>query len=199
MKASFSSFGPTADGRIKPDVAAQGQSVYLAVPGGGYAFSNGTSFSSPLVAGVVAQILQVNPNLGPVEVRDLLRETASQADAPDNRLGWGIVNADAAIQEAERRATAIEDLPERLTLVRPYPNPFRSETRFEVQTREAAGPARLSIYNLLGQRVQVPFDGFLPAGRNRLPFRASGLPAGVYYFVFETENTVETGTVVLVR
>src|SRR5690606_27256550 len=72
-RASFSSVGPTADGRIKPDVSGMGVAVVVAVPSGGYVTGSGTSFSSPMVAGVVAQMLQVNPALSPVEVREILR------------------------------------------------------------------------------------------------------------------------------
>jgi serine protease AprX len=97
-RASFSSVGPSADGRIKPDLAAQGQSVKVAFPGSvsRYTTANGTSFSCPLTAGVVALLLQVNPTASPDDVAGVLRATASQAAAPDNLLGWGIVNAHAA-------------------------------------------------------------------------------------------------------
>jgi len=94
-RASFSSVGPSADGRTKPDLAAQGQSVRVAFPGSvsRYTTANGTSFSCPLTAGVVALLLQVNPGASPDDVAGVLRATASQAGAPDNLLGWGIVDA----------------------------------------------------------------------------------------------------------
>jgi subtilisin family serine protease len=107
-RASFSSVGPTADGRIKPDVAAQGVAVKIARPDGnsGYATANGTSFSCPLTAGVVALLIQANPSASVDEVFQALRSTASQAAAPDNLLGYGIVNALAAL-----RAVAPQRLP----------------------------------------------------------------------------------------
>ena len=94
-RSSFSSIGPSADGRTKPDVAAMGSSVTVASTSNptGYTTSSGTSFSCPLTSGVAALVLSVNPNLTPMQVRDALRETASQASAPDNYLGWGILNA----------------------------------------------------------------------------------------------------------
>jgi subtilisin family serine protease len=97
-RTGFSSVGPSADGRIKPDLAAQGQSVKVALPGtvNRYAFANGTSFSCPLAAGVVALLLQINPNAGVDDVAGVLRATASQAGVPNNLLGWGIINAHAA-------------------------------------------------------------------------------------------------------
>ena len=98
IRASFSSVGPSVDGRIKPDFAAQGQVVKVALPGSvsRYGTANGTSFSCPLTAGVVALLLQVNPGASPDDVAGVLRATASQAGMPDNLLGWGIVNASAA-------------------------------------------------------------------------------------------------------
>jgi serine protease AprX len=101
-RASFSSVGPSADGRVKPDVAAQGQNVYAAGSGysASYQYVDGTSFSCPLTAGVAALVLQAHPSYSVDQVIAVLRSTASQATAPDNRLGWGIVNALAAVQAA---------------------------------------------------------------------------------------------------
>ena len=97
-RAFFSSVGPTADGRIKPDVAAQGVSVKVAsaTSPSQYGLADGTSFSCPLTAGVAALVLQAHPAYTPQQVADALRTTASQAAAPDNLLGYGIVNAAAA-------------------------------------------------------------------------------------------------------
>ncbi|HQY52698.1 MAG TPA: S8 family serine peptidase [Ignavibacteria bacterium] len=97
--ASFTSNGPTSDGRIKPDVVAPGVNVYSAkvkeISGNNstYEFVSGTSFSTPITAGICALILSAHPELTPIQVRDALRNTASQSDNPDNVLGWGNVNA----------------------------------------------------------------------------------------------------------
>lgn len=94
----FSSPGPTADGRTKPDVAALGQSNRVVDPNNDTAYVNasGTSFSCPLVSGVAALVLERVPDLAPLEVIEALRATASHPGAPDNDTGWGIVNAYAA-------------------------------------------------------------------------------------------------------
>jgi subtilisin family serine protease len=199
-KAGFSSFGPTADGRIKPDVAAMGVSVWLVSSDVGYGFSNGTSFSSPMVAGVVAQILQVNPDLTPVEVRALLRETASQAQNPDNALGWGLIDADAAVTLAEAMATGTEAgadaAPPSVTL---FPNPVTGAATFEVRAPLRPAHARLSVFDVLGRRVAVPFDGILAPGLNRLRFDASPLPPGVYFYTLESERARQSGNLVVMR
>ena len=99
--ASFSSHGPTVDGRIKPDVVAMGVSVYTVDPDvkleENYGFVSGTSYSCPLAAGVCALILEGHPELGPMDVRDALRETADRAQAPDTLYGWGLIDAYEAI------------------------------------------------------------------------------------------------------
>jgi subtilisin family serine protease len=97
-RAGFSSVGPSADGRIKPDVAAQGQSVKVAGSRPGeYRFANGTSFSCPLTAGAVALLLQARPELSADEVIAVMRSSARSAATPDNLTGYGIVDAAAAV------------------------------------------------------------------------------------------------------
>lgn len=98
-RTSFSSVGPTSDLRIKPDVAAQGRAVLAAGSFGAssYVRVDGTSFSCPLTAGVVALLLQAHPDYSVDQVLAVMRSTASQAAQPDNLLGWGIVNAAAAV------------------------------------------------------------------------------------------------------
>ncbi len=97
--ASFSSPGPTYDGRIKPDVAAQGvdNHVVSLFDDHGYATADGTSYACPLAAGVAALVLARAPMLTPLQVREALRMTADQAGAPDNDVGWGILDAQAAV------------------------------------------------------------------------------------------------------
>ncbi|GIK23380.1 MAG: S8 family peptidase [Ignavibacterium sp.] len=95
---SFSSVGPTSDGRIKPDLMAMGSNDYIATTyGNGYSYGSGTSYSCPLAAGVCALLLQKNPLLTPMEVLDILKSTASRSTNPDNQYGWGIINALTAI------------------------------------------------------------------------------------------------------
>lgn len=99
MITSFSSNGPTSDGRIKPDVVAPGQTVYLAKMGEGnkYDYANGTSFATPITAGVCALILSAHPELTAMQVREALRNTANNSSTPNNVYGYGLINAYKAI------------------------------------------------------------------------------------------------------
>jgi len=101
--AIFSSNGPASNGTIKPDIVAQGVSDYVAIlpsktgNDNSYDFANGTSFSTPITAGVCALILSVHPELTPMQVRDALRNTATLSNEPNNIMGWGLINAYKAI------------------------------------------------------------------------------------------------------
>jgi len=94
-RVSFSSMGPTADGRIKPDVMAMGINIYVPSSNNthSYSFSAGTSFSCPLAAGVAALVLEANPNWTNFEVMEAIKSTANFAHIPDHYYGWGIINA----------------------------------------------------------------------------------------------------------
>ncbi|GIV59198.1 MAG: hypothetical protein KatS3mg043_0287 [Rhodothermaceae bacterium] len=201
VRAFFSSVGPTADGRIKPDVAALGMEVHLAASDTGYGLSQGTSFSAPMVAGIVALLLQVNPDLDPATVRDILRSTASRAGNPDNTLGWGLVDADAAVALAEALATPVENgrTPPAALRVDTYPSPLTGPAVFEVRSPVTLPDARLHVYDLLGRRVAVPFEGALSPGLNRIPFDPTGLAPGLYLFTLETATLTRHGKLVVVR
>lgn len=97
--AGFSSRGPTYDGRIKPDIVAQGVHVYHADPNDstGYSSGNGTSYAAPLAAGTAALLLSTYPYLTNVQARDILLRTAGNFYTPDNNRGYGLVSATKAI------------------------------------------------------------------------------------------------------
>lgn len=160
--ANFSSFGPTIDERLKPDVSAPGVNVMSSISsftdatvtidettvfnGKSYPFSrlSGTSMSSPATAGVVALMLEANPNLWYNEAKEILIATARE----DNRTGvipstgstqwgWGKVNAYAAVQRAEEKLAGVKVLnTEEIVL---YPNPasdvlsLTSATAYQVE------------------------------------------------------------------
>lgn len=96
--ASFSSRGPTFDGRIKPDVVADGVNVYGAIAStGGYSGANGTSFSAPITAGIAGQLFSAHPFITNVQARHILRVTAGNAESPNNDRGYGLVSASRAV------------------------------------------------------------------------------------------------------
>jgi serine protease AprX len=118
--ASFSSTGPTSDKRIKPDVAAQGQYAAFASPNGGVTFGNGTSLSTPIIAGAVASLWQADSNANNFEIMNAIKQSASQYSHPDSLLGYGIPG----FCLAKTIAAGIQENKIVTSLTKVYPDPF---------------------------------------------------------------------------
>lgn len=155
QRAAFSSVGPTTDGRIKPDVMAYGVNNHTARPGAGgvgYINSNvGTSLACPMVAGVCAMVLSANPELNPLQVKDILRNTATNSSSPNNLMGYGIVNAWSSVQLAFISGT---NEPADFILSQNFPNPFNPSTTFRFSLTRAA-TVSLHLYDLRGRLIET--------------------------------------------
>ncbi len=91
--SAFSSRGPTADGRIKPDLMARGTATIWAAADSTFRAASGTSLATPLAAGAAVLVLQAHPEWGPGAAMNALRSTATLAATPNNDHGWGIVQS----------------------------------------------------------------------------------------------------------
>ena len=91
---SFSSYGPSADGRVKPEVCAVGVQAQLVYPDGSIDHSSGTSFATPLLAGLAASLWSALPSENAMQIRQRIIASASRAANPDpQRYGYGIPDA----------------------------------------------------------------------------------------------------------
>lgn len=95
--STYSSRGPSADGRIKPDACARGEMTVFANLSGGYSSGNGTSFATPIVSAAFAAISQAHPEWSMMRISEALKATASQGGSPDSDYGWGLIDATAAM------------------------------------------------------------------------------------------------------
>jgi subtilisin family serine protease len=195
VPASFSSYGPSADGRVKPDLAACGVSDWMAAAAdSGYTFHNGTSFSCPLVAGLAACLVQARPAWPPGRIIRALRLTASQATAPDDRVGYGVPDGAAAL-----RSSGVAADPRALFLRLTGANPLTlsaPDTRVDFGASPDAGEPRLRVYDVQGRRVVrqlagqrkpvVTGDGLdLTATWDGRADDGRLLPAGLYFITLE--------------
>ena len=146
--ASFSSFGPTADNRVKPDVLAQGQSAYIISHTSGVPItSSGTSFSSPIMAGVVACFWQAFPNLTNLQIMQRIRVSADRYNNPHEQYGYGIPN----FQNAYNSVLHV-DKRYLLNKVSVYPNPL--DNTFTLKTGVLdLNSIEIQIYNVIGKKV----------------------------------------------
>ncbi|MEM6261807.1 MAG: S8 family serine peptidase [Bacteroidota bacterium] len=92
-RSSFSSFGPASDGRVKPDVVALGSRTTVVSPRNYTTSSDGTSFSGPLVAGMVACVRQAHPKRTNMDIVQAIRLSGDQYNTPDGEYGYGIPDA----------------------------------------------------------------------------------------------------------
>jgi serine protease AprX len=198
VRASFSSAGPTADKRIKPDLMAAGVLVPVistSLPTL-YTSNSGTSFSAPILAGLAACIMQARPSWTPSEVIRALRETGDRWLMPDTLYGYGIANGLAAL----RWPASVLSVPPpvglpRITLL--GPNPFRSDgaqtrVRFALN-KDAPGPepGEVRVHDAQGRVVRRLWRGVLPCGDwltvswDGRDDSAGRLSAGIYFIALD--------------
>jgi minor extracellular serine protease Vpr len=188
--STFSSRGPTVDGRTKPDISAPGQNVISAVNsnddnyfnatltvsfgGVDYPFASlsGTSMSGPAVAGIAALMLEANPSISQMQVRDIIRSTArldqrtGLIDPNEGSLswGWGKVNALAALMAVEGvTGIPVEMNPDDVLV---FPNPFRDYV--QIQGLESAG---YRVVDMAGREV---CSGVAEGGEMRIAIPGNG-------------------------
>jgi subtilisin family serine protease len=168
--AAFSSIGPTADGRLKPNLAAQGVYTSLITKAGALNRGHGTSFASPVLAGMAACFWQANPRLTNMEVIRLLQESASQATKPDPYLGYGIPDGWKAYLRA------LEE--EKKTLI--YPNPVRNrEINLRVGSKFYNQKVTVTIFNMVAQKILTQTFATVDEGED-LRMDVSSLDPGLY-------------------
>ncbi|UJP64304.1 S8 family serine peptidase [Mongoliitalea daihaiensis] len=145
IRSGFSSQGPTADGRIKPDLTTLGSDVWLMRPNGQIGRGSGTSFSSPQVAALAAGLWQAKPQLTKDELIHYLRQSASQSENPDNEFGYGIPEF--------RKAFLGEILSVDRELIqrKVYPNPLKGDILFVAFDQHVN--ARVQIFDMQGRKV----------------------------------------------
>lgn len=176
--AGFSSLGPTLDGRIKPDVVAQGAPAAAVDTTGIVNFVNGTSFSGPITAGAVACLWQALPNLTNVQIMQLVRESASSSDQPNDSLGYGIPNFQKALAKGQ-----LLSLPKTLPA-----------EEFELATNPVADyitlifpkdtdAAQCTLYDILGAKIKFQI---LKPFNNKMD--VSDLSKGIYIFTVKTDK-----------
>ena len=169
--SDFSSAGPNVDGSVKPEISAPGSNVVSAISSFttryngsythtitfqdrtyGFAALNGTSMSCPFVSGVVALMLQANPNLTPAEVKEIITSTATQDYdtrlSGETRFGYGKINALEAVKKAlEKNGT--QDFRTDQARYEVFPNP--SSGQLHVSCTSDGGSANAELFDLSGR------------------------------------------------
>jgi serine protease AprX len=170
VRAIFSSVGPTADNRVKPDVVAMGQQVYVLSSSGSLGRSSGTSFSGPIIAGMAACVWQAHPGLSNLEMLELMRQLGNQYNTPNNTTGYGVPHYN-------RRVTGLADEGRAgISITNPVseePLVLRMDASWQGEF------AQVRIYDVSGKLLHTQM---LPAGQatHQLSIRTARLKKGLY-------------------
>lgn len=182
--ATFSSIGPSFDGRIKPDVMAQGQNSVLSNTNGDIVTASGTSFSGPIMAGMIASFWQAYPNLTNQQVVDLVKQSADNFTTPTPQLGYGIPDFQLALNNAALQLNSYE----KQTFV-VYPNPAINEIK--IRFSDTFPKVKLSIFNNLGQSVLEK-----DALSSDETINLENLNSGIYFYKIASANGFQSGKIV---
>ncbi len=182
--ASFSSHGPSYDGRVKPNVSAQGQNTAVVTGSGNITTGNGTSFSSPVVAGAVACLWQANPTLTNTQLKSYIEQSASLYPSWDTLYGYGIPNFAAAHVLIASHAQP-ED-----PFILVYPNPFDDEI-FVIFQSETPQTVSIEIIDNNGRKLAIQENIHLESGYNNISLvKLKGKSKGLYFLRIVSQTQV---------
>ncbi len=147
VKTSFSSIGPTYDGRIKPDVMSFAYAVSLASPGGGYYEGNGTSFAAPSMSGMLACFWQAKPMASESEIRKIIKESANNYSTPNSEYGYGIPDFEKALNMLNLEDCDIFD---EKSLFSIFPNPSDGVVKLNLNCDENV---TVQVFDMMGKLI----------------------------------------------
>ena len=180
-----SSVGPTADGRIKPNVMAQGSGTITVFPNGNTGTSSGTSVATPLVAGLAACLWQANPSATNIQLLEAIQKSADRHTNPDTIYGNGIPNAikaDSILKKIiSHRLSFSQD---KKTSISCYPNPATKE--IVIQLEQFDNKAKVPAF-LLSSIGEILWRGELNT-KSTNKINIEGISQGLYWLSIAAEN-----------
>ena len=196
--AGFSGVGPSADGRIKPDIVSVGVNTQLISFDGTVGIGSGTSFSNPNIAGLIACLWQAYPEFSHLEIIQAVKKSGDQFLSPDNKKGYGIPNMHLAYLDLNNQRE-IKNAKRILTEknIKLYPNPLTTEGKIAYKST-ADGSFSWKMINLNGQMLKsnqltVKKDEYYVIELGNL----ESLPKGKYFLVYQ--NGEEHGTIPIIK
>lgn len=181
--ASFSSIGPSFDGRVKPDVMAQGQASVVASTSGAITTANGTSFSSPIMAGMITSFWQALPNATNVEILQFVKQASDRFANPTAQFGYGIPNFQIALNIALSINTPVNATQTAFSIV---PNPCNNE--ITINFSSLIKNASIKIYSVLGKEIYA-MENIAPQSKIDL----TALQSGIYFYKMKTSDSEISG------
>lgn len=183
VRTSFSSIGPSFDGRIKPEVMAQGEAAVVSDQFGNSRIANGTSFSSPIMAGLVACLWQALPQKTNKEIRDIIIRSADRFLIPDNQYGYGVPDFASALN-----TNLGLTFPSQQNII-VFPNPVMDIVTLQLPTGVTNG--MFSVYNVLGQKM---FEQTI--SQSTTDINLQSITNGIYFYRYLSADYSASGKLV---
>lgn len=191
--ANFSSYGPSSDGRIKPEIASVGQGTALCSTIGTIVYGNGTSFATPNVAGLITCLWQAFPDFTNMEIIKAVEESSSIYNAPGNRIGYGIPNFRIAFDNLTQQRS-LRNISSILgnTWIKAFPIPFQNNFSVAIKPPHTAAGI-FSLYEASGRLILIKSVS-LQAGQNQLILfnDLQPLSGGIYFLKFNDGQSKKT-------
>ena len=181
--AYFSSIGPTYDMRVKPDVMAQGLSSAISATDGSITTANGTSFSSPITAGLVACLWQALPDKTNAELLQIIKQSSDRYSNPNVQYGYGIPD----FWKAAQTDLGIKIADEKLFLL--YPNTAKNVVNISAPT--SFKTISVTVYNSLGQ---VVLYNDIEVGQSQ--FSMENVSSGIYNYKLQSGKILQSGKLI---
>lgn len=183
--AGFSSYGPSYDSRVKPNVASLGWGAIVAGTNGKPTGFSGTSLANPNLAGLITCLWQAFPEFTNAEIFDAVQKSASQYNHPDNRIGYGIPNMQIAFNILEKKKETKNA--ERILkddFIKVYPIPFQNSFKILIRPNRN-GKAHLTLYNAGGTKVLIKTEEIQNKTIRFITIdHLAHLPRGVYWLQY---------------
>lgn len=173
LRASFSSTGPTADNRIKPDVMAIGQGTVFLSSNNTIASGNGTSYSAPVIAGLTACLWQGARDKTNYEIMEAIRQSSDRSSNPNNNYGYGIPD----FKKALLKLNPVIGKKEGLIA---YPNPFVTSLRLIHQACKK-NTLTVEMYNSAGKKIYSRNFPIIPDVPGEIEINDIALPRGIIF------------------
>ncbi|MBG6061179.1 hypothetical protein IWX83_000955 [Flavobacterium sp. CG_9.1] len=180
---SFSSVGPSSDGRIKPDIMAQGQAAVVSDAAGNIVTANGTSFSGPIMAGMVACLWQAFPQKTNQQIKELVLQSSDKFLTPNNQYGYGIPDFGLIV----RNQLSTESFSKDDFII--YPNPTTDSISVSLPTKFESGT--VFIYTILGQKI---LEQKVTPQSAVISLKA--LNQGMYLYKLESDSFSKSGKII---
>lgn len=180
---SFSSVGPSSDGRIKPDIMAQGQAAVVSDAAGNIVTANGTSFSGPIMAGMLACLWQAFPQKTNQQIKELVLQSSDKFLTPNNQYGYGIPDFGLIVRNQLSTESFLKDD----FII--YPNPTTDSISVSLPSKFESGT--VFIYTILGQKI---LEQKVTPQSAVISLKA--LNQGMYLYKLESDNFYTSGKII---